>query len=121
MKLKARLLPLTGLALALGSWTQDAAQDPAERTADVLMEADRAFSADTEERALEGWLAWFADDATVVRQNGEPVRGATELRAYYRSLPGFPPAGFRWEPKSAGLAKSSDLGWTAGTYSVGDQ
>ena len=29
----------------------------------VLLEADRAFAVDTATRRLEGWMAWFTEDA----------------------------------------------------------
>jgi len=121
MNLAARIFPLAGLALALWTAGQETSDSRADGPGDLLVAADRAFLADTEERGLEGWLAWFAADATILRTDGAPVRGPAALRAHYRSLSGFPPPGFRWEPESAGLAGSEDLGWTAGTYSIGDQ
>jgi ketosteroid isomerase-like protein len=121
MNLEASILPLAGLALALWTGGQEASDARKDDPGEVLVEADRAFLADTEERGLEGWLAWFADDATILHTDGSPVRGPAALRGHYRSLADFPPPGFRWEPESAGLASSADLGWTAGTYSIGDQ
>ena len=35
-------------------------------------------------------------------------------------MPGFPPAGFVWHPKAAGLSTSGELGWTSGTYSTAE-
>lgn len=101
-----------GLLLA-ASFAQEAPPD----AADELRRADEAFFRETRERGLEGWLAWFAPDATVFPPQGKLVTGGDALREYY-SAQAFPPAGFRWTPDAAGLARSGDLGWSAGTFEI---
>ena len=97
---------------------QDASPAP-DDPARVLREADLAFCRATTERGLEGWLAWFADDAVVFPAQGGLVSGSAPIRAHYTAL-AFPPAGFRWEPEQAGLAASGDLGWTTGRWGLDD-
>lgn len=113
----------TALCLCLGLLVAPltATQDGPSAPANELMEADRAFLADTAEQGLAGWLSWFAADAIVLKVDGTAASGSAGLRDHYGSVPGFPPAGFRWEPKSAGVSSSGDLGWTAGTYSTSQQ
>lgn len=103
------------LALALPQEARPKAADPAH----VLREADLAFWRATNERGLEGWLSFFADDAVVFPPQGELVTGAAPIRAYYAAQ-AFPPEGFRWEPEAAGIAASADLGWTSGRWGIDD-
>ena len=110
--------PLTAVLVTAALALAGLRQEPVESPADELKEADRAFSRETTERGLAGWLAWFAADALILEPGGEPARGVEGVRRYYESVPGFPPSGFRWEPDSAGLATSGELGWTSGTYST---
>lgn len=102
------VLPLAVCALAT---------PPVSDDAEVLREADRAFCAETTERGLGGWLAWFAPDAVVATPGGELRNGAEEIAAYYGSL-AFPPPGFSWAPDGAGLAGSGELGFTVGAWEI---
>ncbi len=85
--------------------------------AEQLLAADRAFYVSTTAEGLDGWLGWFAPDAVALTPTGERVTGADALRTHY-GVDGFPPPGFRWEPQSAGLADSGDLGYTIGTWEL---
>ncbi len=96
--------------LVLASGASALRSDPA----DVLREADRAFCRDTRERGLEGWVAWFADDAVLLPPAGPLVSGGAEVRAHFASQTGFPQKGFLWEPLEAGISAAGDFGWTSG-------
>jgi len=85
--------------------------------ASALMAADRAFAEDTAADGLEGWLRWFAPDATIATRTGELRTGSAELREYYASI-GFPPARFSWEPASGALSEAGDLGYTVGSWTI---
>lgn len=99
-------------------------QDPAEPASPAadavraLFEADRAFCRETEASGLDGWLSWFAEEATILPEGKPPVSGIEAVAEHYSGLAGFPPAGFAWEPKTGGIASSGDLGFTSGTYDV---
>lgn len=103
----------TALGLAAGLALLPSTTDDAE----VLLEADRVFCADTTERGLDGWLSSFAADAVVATPAGEFLTGMEALEEYYGSLP-FPPPGFRWEPDAGGIAASGELGFTAGSWEI---
>jgi len=104
----------TALLLALPLLQAGAARagDPAE----VLRTADRAFFKDTREKGLEGWLAWFAEDAVVLPPNGALVVGSEAIREHYEGQGSFPPKGFVWEPSSASISSAGDFGWTIGSW-----
>ena len=122
MQLTTPFFLFLGLFALLWTGPRDTGrQDDPHPSTDELVAADRAFLADTTEHGLEGWLSWFAEDAIVLKVDGAAVRGSAELHDYYARLPGFPPAGFRWDPKRSGVAGSADLGWTAGTYATAQE
>ncbi|MEJ2152683.1 MAG: hypothetical protein P8Y29_06995, partial [Gemmatimonadota bacterium] len=55
------------------------AQTPSDDPAQALLEADRLFSEEAAERGVDGWLAWFEADGTMVQGEGE-VRGHDAIR-----------------------------------------
>jgi ketosteroid isomerase-like protein len=84
--------------------------DPGE-----LLAADRAFAAETAERGADGWAAWFAEDGRMYRD-----RGYVDGRAAIRDTmgPAFSDSAraLRWEPDTAIVAASGDLGYTLGHW-----
>ena len=51
-----------------------------------LMEADREFAADAAQQGLEGWTAWFADDARQIHVLNAPSPAATASLAIGREI-----------------------------------
>jgi ketosteroid isomerase-like protein len=80
-----------------------------------LMEADRAFAAETAARGADGWAAWFAEDGRMYRERGY-VDGRDAIRD--AMAPAF--------ADTAIVAASGDIGYTLGhwetvlTTAVGD-
>jgi len=86
-----------------------------QSTADVLMEADRAFFASVAEGGADAWASWFADDGAVIQEGIGEVRGREAVRAAMAGLDA-PGVSLRWEPDRADIAASGDLGWTTGHF-----
>ncbi len=88
--------------------------DPATER-ESLMQADRDFAVDTAARGGDGWADWFAEDGVMFPREGR-VRGREAIRE--RMLPVFTPENPRliWEPESAVVAASGDLGYTVGHW-----
>lgn len=84
-----------------------------------LMEADRTFAAETTERGLAGWLAWFDQDAAVFPRDRGVIRGMDRIRAFYEET-GFDPAGLQWQPERAVVSVDGTLGMTYGSWVVVD-
>ena len=84
-----------------------------------LMEADRAFAAETAVRGLEGWLAWFDQDAAVFPRDRAVIRGIDQIRAFYVET-GFDPAGLKWEPERAEISDDGTFGMTYGAWTMVD-
>ncbi len=103
-------LAVTTLLAACGGRDHDA-----ERAA--LIRTDTAFAQASAARGLDGWLAFFAEDATIFPPDGTVVSGLEAIRAHYRAT-GFTPAGLAWRPLGAEVAAAGDLGYTFGTWTL---
>jgi uncharacterized protein (TIGR02246 family) len=104
---------LSGLATGVLVWALFAVAQPDAREA--LMQADRDFDAVTAAKGADGWASFFAEDGRMYRANGEIVRGRAAIRALMAPLFGNPKNSLRWQPDSAEVAQSADLGYTTGT------
>jgi ketosteroid isomerase-like protein len=68
----------------------------------------------TAERGLDGFISYFAEDASEVENGGEIVTGKANIR---KSLePWGPDLSLAWTPVKAEMAASGDLGYTFGNY-----
>lgn len=102
----------TMLALALASAALPAAARPAPDPAPVVA-AERAFAADGAALGIkDSFLKHSADQAIVLQP--EPVLA----KAVYGAAPGGAGAKLVWWPLWAGIARSGDLGFTTGPYTV---
>ncbi len=84
-----------------------------------LMEADRAFAAETAANGLNGWLNWFDKQAAVFPRDRNVVNGLAAIRAFYEET-GFDPTGLKWEPERAVVSDDGTLGMTYGTWTMVD-
>ncbi len=105
------LVLITTLTLACGS--PAGIDEAAEREA--LMQADRDFAADTAARGGDGWADWFAEDGLQFPSTGR-VEGREAIRRRMRAA--FTPENPRmvWEPETAFVSESGDLGYTIGRW-----
>lgn len=83
--------------------------------ADVLMEADRAFSREVSEGGSAAWTRWFSEDGAMVQPGVGEIRGR-EAIAEAATFLDDPNTTLTWEPDRADIAASGDLGWTTGRY-----
>ncbi|HUX96071.1 MAG TPA: DUF4440 domain-containing protein [Bacteroidales bacterium] len=84
----------------------------------ILLQTDREFSTMSEREGMfMAFLAYIAEDGVILRDNSFPSKGKESLREYYtgKSDTSFTLA---WEPISADISASSDLGYTYGTYTT---
>jgi ketosteroid isomerase-like protein len=106
------------LAAAAALATAAACTAPPAPSPDELLEADRAFAADTAARGLDGWMGWFAEDAVRLELHGALVRGRDAIREHDRELQENPDLSLRWEPTDAVLFATGDHGVTRGRYEL---
>jgi ketosteroid isomerase-like protein len=83
---------------------------------DVLIQADKDFARVTAERGADGFLSFFADDATILPKSGAPLTGKTALGDAFRGAWSQPGYALAWTPLKAEMARGGDIGYTYGTY-----
>ena len=89
----------------------------ADRDAQVLIDAERAFSKATAERGIEGWMEFMAPNA--VELSAEPLVGLDQIRAGMGKQLNSPGFKLTWEPTRAEfLGKGENLGFAVGCYEV---
>jgi ketosteroid isomerase-like protein len=95
----------------------EAAEMPAASDADPgdLIKADRAFAEETKERGGDGWADFFTRDGIMFPPKGR-VDGREDIREIM--VPAFGPDQPRltWEPISATIAASGEIGYTIGSW-----
>jgi len=107
---------LTGRVLFIvGIVTVGRSAPPAAKR-DALLAADRAFDAATAERKIEGFSSFLADNVSTLRADQPVLRGKAALQQDWKSLLENRSISLRWQPISAEISKSGDLGYTVGSY-----
>ena len=82
-----------------------------------MMETDRAFSSMSETKGLKiAYLEFIDSNGVLLRPNSLPLKGANAMDFISQSND----TAFKmtWEPKSAAIAVSGELGYTFGVYSI---
>jgi ketosteroid isomerase-like protein len=104
------LTALLGLALAALPWKANAETDGSTR----LRALEAEFMKATAERGFDGFMSYFADDASDLPNGGAIVTGRENIR---KALgPWGPDVSLTWTPVKAEMAESGELGYTFGNY-----
>ena len=82
----------------------------------VLIQADTDFCRAAAARGAEGFVSFFAPDASILPAKSSVVTGIDALREVYRKVWATPGFSLAWKPLKAEMARSGDLGYTFGTY-----
>ena len=80
-----------------------------------LRDADLEFARQTAARRLDGWMDFFADDASIIH-DGQTVTGKQALRAFYGPVFANKDFSLSWTPTHAEAAKDGTLGYIYGDY-----
>jgi ketosteroid isomerase-like protein len=85
-----------------------------EQTKNDLMETDRAFSEMSLAEGYKKAFDYYMDEDAIIYRNGMfPIKGKETINDL---LAKDPDAVLKWEPFFADAGKSSDLGYTLGSY-----
>ncbi len=120
MKAFATLCTTSLIALSL------AACNPAPPAAPDTHDADVKSITDTEVQANQAWAAkdadkvmtFYADDALLMTPGAESVQGKDAIRAELKQMLADPALSLTFQSSKVDVAKSGDLGYTAGTYKL---
>ena len=80
-----------------------------------LRDSDLDFARQTAARRLDGWMDFFADDASIIR-DGQAVTGKDALRAFYQPVFACKDFTLAWSPNHAEASRDGTLGYTYGQY-----
>ena len=120
MKGFATLCSATVIALSLAACNQAPPAAPDTHDADV-----KAIT-DTEVQANQAWaakdpdkiMAFYADDAILMTPGAEMVHGKDALHETMKGMLSDPALSLTFQSSKVDVAKSGDLGYTAGTYKL---
>jgi ketosteroid isomerase-like protein len=85
---------------------------------EAIKKADRDFCEATKARGLEGWMSFFAADATAFPAGRPLITGKEKLREFYAGMFSTPEFSLTWNPVKGDMAASADLGYTIGVAEV---
>jgi ketosteroid isomerase-like protein len=86
----------------------------------TIQALDEQWSATAAKNDLAGTVAFYADDAVLLPPNAPIATDAKSIRASWASLLG-PNTAVSWKVSKAEVAKSGELGYLYGTYSLSIQ
>jgi ketosteroid isomerase-like protein len=115
------LLVLTGVigALTLSVGKTDSAKSAGEKNEEEALRAlDRAWSEAASRKDVDGVVSYMADDGETLAPNEPAAQGKVAIRASWASLLGLPGVAVRWEPLRVQVAKSGEIGYTSGSYTL---
>lgn len=114
LMLGAAIIAIKRSASAFSAVANSAKLEPAVLEKE-LKDADLDFAKQTAARGLEGWMEFFAGDASTI-SSGKVVSGKEALRKYYEAVFAGKDFSLTWQPTKAEAAKDGTLGYTYGNY-----
>ncbi|MCC6369353.1 MAG: DUF4440 domain-containing protein [Bryobacterales bacterium] len=105
-------------ALFLAAGAKAASPKKQAAALEAIKKADRDFCEATKARGLDGWMSFFAGDATAFPAGKPFISGREKLREFYAGMFATPEFSLTWEPVKADMAASADLGYTIGVAEV---
>jgi ketosteroid isomerase-like protein len=80
-----------------------------------LKNADLDFAKQTAARGLDGWMDFFAEDASTI-SSGRVISGKEALHKYYAAVFANKDFTLTWKPVRAEASRDGTLGYTYGNY-----
>jgi ketosteroid isomerase-like protein len=118
MKIQSTLvLALTSFALVITSCVPSATADNRASDASALRALDEQWSATAARNDLAGTVAFYADDAVLLPPNAPIATDQKSIRDSWAALLG-PNTAVSWKVSKVEVAKSGDLGYLYGTYTL---
>ena len=111
------LLVLIVSAFLATSCGPSATSDNSAADAAAIQGLDEQWSATAAKNDLEGTVAFYADDAVLLPPNAPIARDKKSIRESWAGLLG-PNTAVAWKVSKVEVAKSGELGYLYGTYSL---
>ena len=84
--------------------------------ASLLMQLDRDFDKATAEKGVDGWVAYFAPNGSMLGDTSKPITGADEIRKAMEPAFKDSSLSLRWHPIKAEMMMPGVLGYTVGRW-----
>ena len=104
---------VAALILLVAGFGLGAMKNKSDAKTEVL-KADEEFSRVTNERGIEGFASFIAEDFQTIRPNS-PIIGKKEIVASWSDMMKIDKTTPTWKPLLAVVSASGDLGYTVGT------
>jgi ketosteroid isomerase-like protein len=91
-----------------------AQQEPSEPP--LLLQLDRDFDKAATERGVDGWVAYFAPNGSMLSNTTQPTTGLAAIRADMESVFSDKNFSLRWHPVKAEMLIPGVLGYTVGRW-----
>ena len=111
--LLAGLVALGAVAMADGALAQKRSSEE-QRIRDL----DRDWVAKVAAKDLAGIVAFYAKDGVLMAPGGPPAEGTAAITEGWRGILGLPNGSLTFAPTKVAVAKSTDLAYETGTYSL---
>lgn len=123
--MKKYFLPLIAAVISLTACNSQQADNPKpvitedhSSEAAAIMKADSAWDRVSEAKSAEGWLNYYADDAIMMPPGEKICKDKASREASIKSMFAIPGVSLRFQSTKAEVAKSGDLGYSAGVYQM---
>jgi uncharacterized protein (TIGR02246 family) len=116
----ALLLVVIPSAFVSTSCAPSATSDSRSADASAIQALDEQWSATAARNDLEGTVAFYADDAVLLPPNAQIATDRKSIRESWAGLLG-PNTAVSWKVSKVEVAKSGELGYLYGTYSLSIQ
>jgi ketosteroid isomerase-like protein len=82
----------------------------------LLMQLDRDFDKATAEKGVDGWVAYFAPNGSMLSDTSKPTTGIAEIRAAMKPVFDNSSFSLRWHPTKAEIMIPGVIGYTVGRW-----
>jgi ketosteroid isomerase-like protein len=101
----------------LGCNSGPAASSPAADEA-AVRQADENWDKAAQSKKVDDWVAFYAKDAVLLPPNDKKFDSQEGIRKYIGELLGAPGLAIHWAPTKVEVARSGDLAYTQGSYTL---
>ena len=102
---------------SLGCNSKPPVDTPAADVA-AVRQTDENWSKAAQSKRVDDWVAFYAKDAVLLPPNDKKVDTQDGIRKYIGQLLGAPGLAINWQPTTVRVARSGELAYTQGTYTL---
>ncbi|MBI3514836.1 MAG: DUF4440 domain-containing protein [Proteobacteria bacterium] len=113
-----RFAVLTLLAVFTAALAADATAQQRPTDEQRIQQLDRDWVAKVAAKDLAGVVAFYAKDGVLMAPGGPPAEGTAAITEGWRGILGLPNGSLTFAPTRVTIAKSADLAYETGTYSL---